>query len=71
MSLAASKQAAKTQVKQILEDMLTREVNSTEEFANRLIDALEDWIKQATIKYNNGLTAPNGPVGGTFNGQLE
>ena len=71
MSLNSEKQTAKNQVKQILEDMLEREETSTEEFANRLIDAMEEWLKKATIIYTSGLIAPNGAVTGTFNGKLE
>lgn len=71
MSLSSAKPAAKTAVKQILEDMMTREESSTEEFAERLIDIMEAWLKAATIKYNTGLMAPNGAVTGTFNGALE
>ena len=71
MSLSAAKPAAKAAVKQILEDMITREESSTEEFAERLIEIMEAWLKQATIKYNSGLIAPNGAVTGTFKGELE
>lgn len=71
MSLSSDKQAAKNQVKAILDDMLKREETSTEEFANRLIEAMEEWLKKATIIYTSGLTAPNGVVTGTFNGKLE
>ena len=71
MSLSSAKTQAKTEIKKILEDMLTRENNSTEEFAERLIDVLENWIKQTTIKYTSGLSAPNGAVTGTFTGNLE
>lgn len=71
MSLSSEKPAAKAAVKQILEDMITREESSTEEFAERLIEIMEAWLKQATIKYTSGLIAPNGAVTGTFNGQLE
>ena len=71
MSLNSDKQTAKNQVKQILEDMLEREETSTEEFANRLIDVMEEWLKKATIIYTSGLIAPNGAVKGTFNGKLE
>ena len=71
MSLESGKAAAKTAVKQILEDMLEREVTSTEEFANRLIDVMELWLKQATIKYISGLTAGTNPVTGIFTGNLE
>lgn len=71
MSLNSEKQAAKNEVKKILEDMITREETSTEEFANRLIDVMEEWLKKATIIYTSGLIAPNGNVTGTFNGKLE
>ena len=71
MSLSSTKQQAKNKVKAVLEDMLTRENNSTEEFANRLIDVMEDWLKEATIKYITGLTAGPNAVTGTFNGKLE
>lgn len=71
MSLSSTKQVAKNSIKQVLEDMLTRENNSTEEFADRLVDVMEVWLKQATIEYVNGLIAPNGAVTGTFNGQLK
>ena len=71
MSLSSDKQAAKNQVKAILDDMLKREETSTEEFANRLIEAMEEWLKKATIIYTSGLIAPNGVVTGTFNGKLE
>lgn len=71
MSLSTAKPAAKEAVKLILEDMITREESSTEEFAERLIEIMEAWLKQATIKYTSGLMAPNGAVTGSFNGQLE
>ena len=71
MSLSTAKPEAKAAVKQILEDMITREESSTEEFAERLIEIMEAWLKQATIKYNSGLIAPNGAVTGTFKGELE
>ena len=71
MSLSTAKPEAKTAVKQILEDMITREESSTEEFAERLIEIMEAWLKQATIKYNSGLIASNGAVTGTFKGELE
>lgn len=39
--------------------------------AQQMADAIDEYVKTATIKYNTGLTAPNGPVSGTFNGNLE
>ena len=71
MSLNSEKETAKVAVKNILEDMLTRSETSTEEFAERLIDVIEAWLRQAQINYVSGLTAPNGAVTGSFNGNLE
>lgn len=71
MSLATEKAAAKTALVTILEEMMTREETSIEEFSERIIDVLEDWLKEASIKYISGLIAPNGTVTGTFVGTLE
>lgn len=71
MSLSTAKATAKTEVKQILEDMMTKDTNSTDEFADRLIEVLEKWLKQASIKYISGLNAGSNPVTGTFTGNLE
>ncbi|HCM34130.1 hypothetical protein [Chryseobacterium sp.] len=71
MSLSASKAEAKVKVKNILEDMMTKHDNSTEEFADRLIDVLEVWLQEATIKYMTGLMAGSNPVTGEFTGKLE
>lgn len=71
MSLSSTKEAAKMEVISILEDMMTRETNSIEEFTDRLFHTLENWLKQARIKYESGLTAGSNTVVGTFTGQLE
>ena len=73
MSLNSKKAEAKTEVKTMLEEMLTRENNSTEELAERLVEIMYAWLMQASIKYNGGLVAPSGggTVTGTFNGNLE
>lgn len=71
MSLSSEKAAAKLEFKTLLENMLTRENTSIDEFTDRLFDTMEAWLKKATIKYNTGLMAPNGAVTGTFNGKLE
>ena len=52
MSLSSDKQSAKNQVKAILDDMLKREETSTEEFANRLIEAMEEWLKKGVMEEN-------------------
>lgn len=42
------------------------------DFINKLADAIERYVKGATIVYNNGLAVPNvGVVVGTFNGKLQ
>lgn len=71
MSLNATKAAAKVKVTKILEDMMTKDQNSTQEFADRLIDVLEEWLKEASINYMTGLVAGSNPVTGTFTGKLE
>ena len=73
MSLNSGKVQAKADIKALLEEMLTREDNSTEEFAERLVEIMFTWLLQATIKYNSGLVAPSGggTITGTFNGNLE
>lgn len=73
MSLNTEKSKVKADIKTMLEEMLTRENNSTDEFAERLVNIMYTWLAQATIKYNSGLIAPSGggTVTGTFNGSLE
>ncbi|MCC2590365.1 hypothetical protein [Chryseobacterium sp. MFBS3-17] len=71
MSLATTKADAQVAVKAILDDMLTREDTSTQEFADRLINVLEEWLKEAAVIYVAGLVAGSTPVTGTFNGSLE
>jgi hypothetical protein len=61
----------KTEIVAILTDMMTREENSIEEFATRLSDSIDTYVKTAKITYTSGLVAPNGAVTGTFIGKLE
>ena len=54
------------------EVFLQRENTSIEEFATRLSDAIDDYVKEADIIYTTGLTsATGGVVTGTFEGNLE
>ena len=56
----------------ILTDMSEREENSIEEFADRLSEKIDAYVKTATIVYTSGLTsATGGVVTGTFQGKLE
>lgn len=68
--MALNKATLKTKIVGIMNDMLTRENTSVDEFATRLSNAIDDYVKEATINYTSGLTAPNGAVTGTFNGNL-
>ncbi len=69
--MALDKQTLKQNIVDLLSDMMSRDQNSIDEFADRLATAIDNYVKQATIVYVNGLTAPMGPVTGTFNGHLE
>lgn len=69
--MALNKNGLKTAIKTILNDMRNRKENADEEFAERLSDAIDNYVKTASIVYENGLTAPEGPVTGVFNGKLE
>lgn len=55
--MALDKAALKTKVIGIMTDMLTKEENSIEEFATRLTDAIDLYIKQATVTVNTTGTA--------------
>jgi len=71
--MALNKDRLKNSIKQTMQDMMTREQTSIEEFADRLAQAIVDEVKEAAIVYQSGLVAPSGggPVTGTFNGNLQ
>lgn len=70
--MALNKIHLKTNIIGIMTDMLQRENTSIEEFATRLSDAIDDYVKDADIIYTTGLTsATGGVVTGTFEGNLE
>lgn len=69
--MALNKALLKNEIKSLLEDMMTREDSSFDEFATRLSDSIDQFVKGANIIYNSGLTAGGNPVSGTFNGNLE
>lgn len=69
--MALDKQRLKNEIAALLTDMMLREQNSIDEFATRLSDAVDVFVKTADIVYTDGLSAPNGPVTGTFNGNLQ
>lgn len=47
------------------------ELTAKEDFITLLANAIDSYVKSASIKYISGLTAPNGPVSGTFNHTVE
>lgn len=69
--MALNKNDLKNNILQIMTEMRTREVNSDEEYAERLSTAIDDYVRKAKITYTTGLNAPNGPVTGMFDGKLE
>lgn len=70
--MALNKAQLKNDIVGLLTDMLTRDDTSINEFAERLSDKIDDYVKSADINYTNGLTsATGGVVTGTFNGNLE
>ena len=60
----------KNNIKSLMTEMRTRTEVSDDEFATRLSDAIDVYVKEATIIYTAGLVAPNGAVTGVFNGEL-
>jgi hypothetical protein len=69
--MALNKADLKTKIAAIMTDMMERENTSIDEFATRLSNAIDAYVKEATVVYSSGLIAPNGAVTGTFNGNLQ
>lgn len=69
--MALDKSKLEVGIKGILEDMITRESNSFEEFASRLATEIDSYVKDADIIYTGGLAASTYPVVGTFEGSLK
>jgi len=70
--MSLNKEVLKSDIVSLLTEMLTREETSIDEFATRLSDSVDVYVKSATIKYTSGLTsATGGVVSGTFVGNLE
>lgn len=70
--MSLNKSQLKGRIVQLLIDMRTKTEVSDEEYAERLSDAVDEFVKTATIVYTSGLAVPMyGPVTGTFNGNLE
>lgn len=53
--MALQKPALKASIKQLLEDMMTREEASYEEFADRLSTAIDAFVKTGTVTVASGI----------------
>lgn len=70
--MALNKTELKNEIVSIMTDMMQRENTSIEEFATRLSDAVDVYVKGADIIYTAGLIDGESlPVTGTFEGQLQ
>jgi len=66
------KPALKQEIVSLLTDMLERENTSIDEFATRLSNAVDEFVKGADIVYTSGLIdGESMSVTGIFNGQLQ
>lgn len=65
--MALNKIQLKNEIKQILTDMENRTEDSKDEFATRLSDAIDAYVKGIQITYTTGLVATTYPVTGVFN----
>ena len=68
--MSLNKTNLKNDISEIMTDMMERKDTSIDEFATRLSDAIDVYVKEASISYTSGLVAPNGSVTGTFEGNL-
>lgn len=64
--MALDKGALKNDIKQLLTDMESKETDSKEEFATRLADMIDTYVKGIQITYTSGLISP--PTGGAVTG---
>lgn len=53
--MALNKPALAASIKQLLDDMKTRENDSTQEFANRLADSIDVFVKSGTVTVAAGI----------------
>jgi len=69
--MALDKIRLKNEIKSTLTEMRTREVNADDEYAQRIADAIDTYVRDAVIIYTGGLATTSGAVTGTFTGNLE
>lgn len=66
--MALDKTALKSNLKALLEDMMTRETDSLEEFADRLSTMIDTYVKTATITVQPGIVLNAGGYPGSTTG---
>ena len=69
--MALDKSKLETGIKQLLDDMMRREENSFDEFANRLATVIDMYVKEGEIEYLGGLANSGGAVTGTIQGTIK
>ncbi|MDM1045261.1 hypothetical protein HX004_10210 [Myroides sp. 1354] len=69
--MALDKSKLETGIRQLLEDMMKREENSFDEFANRLATVIDTYVKEGEIEYLGGLANSGGAVTGTIQGTIK
>jgi hypothetical protein len=63
------KNTLKTEIKAILSDMENKEVDSKEEFAQRLSDAIEAFVKSGTVTVATGIPVTTSSGSGSTSGE--
>lgn len=68
--MALDKATLKNEIKSLMQDMLQKEQSSIDEFATRLSDAVDTYVKTATVSTTVTGTCSTGPITGTGTGTL-
>ncbi|WP_281233511.1 hypothetical protein [Flavobacterium gelatinilyticum] len=68
--MALNKQELNNNLKDLLTDMLTKEENSIEEFASRMSDAVEKFVKSGTVNVTVQTTGTASSQSGTGTGSI-
>ena len=68
--MALNPLALKAEIKDIMDDMKTRNEDASDEFAERLANAIHDYVLGIQITYIAGLMAGSVPVTGVFQNQV-
>lgn len=64
--MALNKSQLNQEIKQLMTDMKNREEDSIEEFAERLSNSIDNYVKGIKIVYTTGLANQGGAVTGSF-----